>query len=287
MDSILSVRINEEVKERFLQLASEEGINNKDFLDLIIKSYEMNKIADNNINFVKNDIEELQSILKRILDIYINIIDKNKLKFIESENNHKFTLNEIQAKTDKISLELENSKKKYDELISENEKLHNQIQNLNNKLSKEKENLKEFKDMNSILKDKLCEFNNYKTQLEKLIETNTNLNSKLSLLEKDNENLLSEIKEHKSSNNALINKLRDEENKYKIGIKELEDSFTSKINLKESEFNLILQKNLLDKEQELRKEIWNIKLDYDNKISNLIKEKETLLLKISNIKDNK
>ena len=287
MDSILSVRINEEVKERFLQMASEEGINNKDFLDLIIKSYEMNKIADNSIDFVKNDIDELQSILKRILDIYINIIDKNKLKFIESENNHKFILNEIQTKTDKVSLELENSKKKYDELTSENEKLRNQIQILNNKLSKEKENLKEFKDMNSILKDKLCEFNNYKIQLEKLIETNTNLNSKLSLLEKDNENLLSEIKEYKSSNNILLNKLKDEESRYKISIKELEDSFTSKISLKESEFNLILQKSLLDKEQELRKEIWNIKLDYDKKISNLIKEKEILLLKISNTSNDK
>lgn len=37
MDSILSVRINEEVKEKFIKLAEEQGVNNKEFLDLIIK----------------------------------------------------------------------------------------------------------------------------------------------------------------------------------------------------------------------------------------------------------
>ncbi len=45
MDSILSVRISEELKEKFQSLAEVEGINNKEFMDLIIRNYELNKAA--------------------------------------------------------------------------------------------------------------------------------------------------------------------------------------------------------------------------------------------------
>ena len=89
MDSILSVRINEEVKEKFIKLAEEQGVNNKEFLDLIIKSYEMNKVTAD-VDFVRNDIEELQAIVKRVVDIYINIIDKSKLRTTELINNFNF-----------------------------------------------------------------------------------------------------------------------------------------------------------------------------------------------------
>ena len=69
MDSILSVRINEDLKNKFLSLAEEAGTNNKEFMDLIIRSYEMNKTASKT-EYVKDDVDELQNIIARIMSIY-------------------------------------------------------------------------------------------------------------------------------------------------------------------------------------------------------------------------
>lgn len=282
MDSILSVRISEEVKSKFLKLAEEQGVNNKEFLDLVIKSYEMNKTAAD-VDFVKNDIDELQIIIKRVIDIYLNMIDKNKVRSLELTNNFQANITEEQNKVDTFKNQVSTLKKDLENLLLDNKKLKDSVHELETQLMKEKEDLKEFKEMNSILKEKSVEYNSIKSSYEAMKDTNRALNNDIEKIKEERESLIKEIDRLKNSNSLLLDKLNTAESTNKVSITELRDSFNAKLQLKESEFNLKMQTQLLQKEQELREEIWSIKTEYDKRISQLIREKEELVLKISSI----
>lgn len=284
MDSILSVRINEEVKEKFIKLAEEQGVNNKEFLDLIIKSYEMNKVTAD-VDFVRNDIEELQAIVKRVVDIYINIIDKSKLRTTELINNFNLSIGEEKEKTEGFTLEISNMKKQLEELKSENKDLKNSGKELQVALSKEKEAIKESRDMNSILKEKLTDFNRYKEENEKLKKNATASEKELATLQDEFYDIKQELEKYISENIQLKDKINEIIKNNHLNVEELKSNHEGQLKLKENELSLKLQQEILQKEQGLRQEIWDLKAKYDEKISSLIKEKEELLFKISKIQD--
>lgn len=285
MDSILSVRINEEAKGKFLKLAEEQGINNKEFLDLIIKSYEMNKAAED-IDYIRNDIDELQLIVKRVVDIYVNIIDKNKVRTLELTNNFQANLNQEEVKRERLRDEATNTKKEIEILISDNKNIKESLQDVKSQLIKEKDDLKEYKEMNAILKDKLIDLNQYKSICEELKITNNKLVSEMNQAKDEKKSLLNEVSSLKNNNDILSNRLNDSESTFQVRIKDMHDNFNSKALIKDSEFSLLLQTQLLQKEHGLRQEIWNMKAEYDEKISKLMKEKEDLIFKISTANNN-
>lgn len=284
MDSILSVRINEEVKEKFIKLAEEQGVNNKEFLDLIIKSYEMNKVTAD-VDFVRNDIEELQAIVKRVVDIYINIIDKSKLRTTELINNFNLSIGEEKEKTEGFTLEISNMKKQLEELKSENKDLKNSGKELQVALSKEKEAIKESRDMNSILKEKLTDFNRYKEENENLKKNATASEKELAAFQSELYDIKQELEKYISENQQLKDKINEIIKSNHLHVEELKSSYEGQLKMKENELSLKLQQEILQKEQGLRQEIWDLKAKYDEKISSLIKEKEELLFKISKIQD--
>ena len=44
-DTVLSVRIDEELKQRFIELAQETGVNNKDLMQLLVAQFELNQMG--------------------------------------------------------------------------------------------------------------------------------------------------------------------------------------------------------------------------------------------------
>lgn len=280
MDSILSVRINEEVKEKFIRFAEEQGVNNKEFLDLIIKNYEMNK-ASADVDFIRNDIEELQSIVKRVIDIYINIIDKNKIRTTELINNFNLSISEEKEKTEGFSREISDLKKQLEDLKNENKELKNSNKELQASVSKEKEDIKESREMNTILKEKLTDFNKYKDENEGLKQDISNSDKLLKELQGELYDIQQTFEKCSSENQSLKNKINEIIKKNEVQIEELRVTYEGQFKLKENEISLRFQQEVLQKEQDLRQEIWNLKSTYDEKISTLIKEKEELLFKIS------
>lgn len=280
MDSILSVRINEEVKEKFVKLAEEQGVNNKEFLDLIIKSYEINK-ATADVDFVRNDIEELQSIVKRVVDIYINIIDKSKLRTTELINNFNLTIGEEKERTEGYALEISNMKKQLEELKNENKELKTSNKELSTALSKEKEAIKESREMNSILKEKLNDFNRYKEENASLKEHASASYKELTALQGQFYDIKQEFEKSINENQQLKDKINEIIKSNNIQVEELKTAHEGQLKLRENEVTLKQQQEILQKEQELRQEIWDLKAKYDEKISSLIKEKEELLFKVT------
>ena len=114
MDAILSVRISDELKQKFNELAQSEGINNKEFMEQVVKYYELNRVREENSN-MSQDINELQSITSRMADIYINIVERNNIKTLEVKNIHGIELldkdKEVQKVKEDITLLKEENKK--------------------------------------------------------------------------------------------------------------------------------------------------------------------------------
>ena len=258
MDSILSVRISEELKEKFQSLAEGEGINNKEFMDLIIRSYEVNKVATNT-DFIKSDIEELQSIIKRILDIYINIIEKNKIKSSEMINNFRGTLEEESNKNEKLKGNSEIIKKELEDLKVENKEFKDSLKEGKSLLEKEREDTKGYKDLNLMLKDKVTELNDYKHEAENLRKINRDIDADLKILKQEKESYINKLNEELNHKNLLEEQFKDVKSSYESKIVGITEEFKRQIKLKDDETIISIQKEVLQKEEEYRKEIWSIK----------------------------
>ncbi len=287
MDSILSVRISEELKEKFQSLAEVEGINNKEFMDLIIRNYELNK-ATTGTDFIKSDVEELQSITKRILDIYINMIEKSKVKNSEVINSFKATLEEETNKSEKLKGNIEGVKKELENLKSHNKELKDSLKEYKDLLEKEREDIRGYKELNLMLKDKVNELTAYKNEAESLRVINRNVEENLKKLEREEESLTNKLNEELNHSIALEDEIQDMKSSYENNIKQITEGFSRELRLKDDEIRISMQKEVLQKEEEYRKEIWSMKSHYDDKISKLMDDKEQLLLKIrDDINNNK
>ena len=105
MDAILSVRISDELKQKFNELAQSEGINNKELMEQVVKYYELNRAREEDSN-MSEDIKELQTITSRMADIYINIVERNNIKALEVKNIHRNELIDSNKATEKLKEEV-------------------------------------------------------------------------------------------------------------------------------------------------------------------------------------
>jgi len=269
MDAILSVRISDELKQKFNELAQSEGINNKELMEQVVKYYELNRAKEEDNN-MSEDIKELQTITSRMADIYINIVERNNIKNLEVKNIHRNELidknEEIEKQKEEVKLIKEENKK----IILLGKDLA-AAKNINSELQENIKSLKTFNNMQGEKIIKLTETNEkyikYKDEIVKLkieYEKLTNDNMKLSnnLLNKSNEvdNLIKEIADLKQINKSKIEDLE----------------IKAKDDIEMQKERLIFQ---MDKEVLKLKELQQLKLQefqesFNSKINGLLKEKE-------------
>ncbi|GCD13247.1 hypothetical protein [Clostridium tagluense] len=171
-NKVLGIRLDIEERKRFDEFVSEEGKNNKEFLNTLLNLYELNKGKVKNINLV-GDIETLEGYTNKIHQTFINIIDKlENQKGDIAEHGQK----DLQIYKDKVN----NSQLEMDRMKSinsmNNEKL-TIVNNDNSTLKKQnnqfQENLQdkltiieEYKGKNDTLTGILEEYKGYKTEIE-------------------------------------------------------------------------------------------------------------------------
>ncbi len=288
MDSIFSVRINEELKEKFFKMAQEQGINNKDLMEVMVKHYELNDAKDS-FNYAQNDIDELQSITKRVLDIYINLLEKSKIKSLEVDNTYKKALTSKEELFNKLSSEKQEVEDKFKEFKKQLEECNKEITKLKEEVKKEKDIAKEVGELNKLLKDKNEMLQGQLSNFEDFQEENKVLEEKII-------NFKEEISNIRSTYESLKNQLilnQDESSKkekdFKATIDSLEENYNEELRKKQEELDFKIAKESLAKETYFREEIWNLKTQYEDRISTLLKEKEELYIKLNDLvmKSNK
>lgn len=148
-DTVLSVRIDEELKQKFMELAQESGINNKELMEVMVSQFEIGKVSDGSSQF-NQDFEELQRITKRMNEIYLNLADRTYLRWLESENKERTIKREQEEKIQVLESKLAIIEEKDLEL----QHLKDEIKQKELQLKEVNEERDNIKDLNRLLRDK-------------------------------------------------------------------------------------------------------------------------------------
>jgi len=278
MDAILSVRISDELKQKFNELAQTEGINNKELMEQVVKYYELNRAREEDSN-MSEDIKELQTITSRMADIYINIVERNNIKHLEVKNIHRNELIDKNSEVQKLKEEVIITKEENKKIKT----LEKEQTDTKYTLKELQENIKSLKTLNNMQEEKILKLtdNNekylkYKDEIIKLKlvqdkSTNENMQLKNELLNKNEETarLIRNIEEIKQ-----INENKIEEHK----IKSKQD-----IEMQRERTTFQMDKEVLKIREEQQFKLQELQENFNNRINKLLKEKEESTENFKNI----
>lgn len=282
MDSIFSVRISEELKEKFMDIAQKQGINNKELMEQIIKSYELENVKNDAVE-LKSHIEELQSISSRIVDIYISMIEGNKIKTLELTNTLKVKIAEEQEKTNKISSQNENLQLKLKEASKVNDELKIDLKEYSTKIASLEVNLKEFKDLNQMLREKNHDLTNELNLFKEYEEKNSVLHKELKTLLKENDELSKSNDKLTSENNHLNKELTFIKESYEIKMNNLEENYKTTLIQKEEVTKINHSTEILHMNQSFNDKILALQNQYEERVLRLVKEKDEEMQRMKSI----
>jgi DNA repair exonuclease SbcCD ATPase subunit len=100
ISEVFSVKVPEELRERIRSLMDASGMQGKDFMEEIVKLYELHT-AKKLLPTVAGDVEELQAITRRISEIFLSLVERDSTLMRDREANLQ---GEIDTKNKAISL---------------------------------------------------------------------------------------------------------------------------------------------------------------------------------------
>ena len=143
---VFSVKVSEELKDKIKVLIDESGMQGKDFMDEIIRLYEINAAKDI-MPSAMGDIEELQAVTKRIYDIFVGLVERSgnlmkdregTLKAEVEKKNRSITL--IQEKLDSVTEELEAFRKENEDINGKYMELKEEVYQCDTRIQEQEKN---------------------------------------------------------------------------------------------------------------------------------------------------
>jgi chromosome segregation ATPase len=276
---VFSVKVSEELKEKIKGFIDESGMQGKDFMEEIIRLYELNAAKDI-MPSAMGDVEELQAVTRRINDIFVGLIErssnltKDREMALNSEidkKNRSITL--VQEKLDKTLEELEgfrteneNINKKYQEIKEEvsltDARIQEQEKNHRSLLESKEDLIREYKEKNDALNGVISEYQEYKDKNKELAASIEKMKVDMELLKKQveekergEEKLKVELEHLRSQNEVTVLKVQMEKEKAVLDLREKHqtkyEDLNSEYNAKVDEYNKKV-KALLDEIENIR-----------------------------------
>ena len=278
MDAILSVRISDELKQKFNELAQSEGINNKELMEQVVKYYELNRAKEEDSN-MSEDIKELQTITSRMADIYINIVERNNIKALEVKNVHRNELLDKNSEVEKLKEEIKVLKEENKKISTLGKDIFD-AKHVNSELQ---ENIKSLKSLNNMQEEKILkltetnekyikykdEIIKLKTEQGKSVNENMQLKNDLLIKANDGDRLIEQIEELKQINKNKID--------------ELEIKATQDIEMQRERTIFQIEKAVLKSKEEQQSKIQELQESFNDRINKLLKEKEEAAEKFKNM----
>ena len=277
---VLGIRLDTDERKRFDEFVTEEGKNNKEFLNTLLNLYELNKGKVKNINLV-GDIEILEGYTNKIHQSFINIIDKlESQKNDISENSskdlqiYKDKVNNLQNEFNDIKLINSTNEEKLTSVNNDNITLKEQSNQLYASLQDKLTIIEEYKSKNDTLTGLLNEYKQYKVENEEI---------KGLLVDAQNKGIEKEnlIKEHEFTINNLNGNIDSLRSDNKKAIEKLKTDHEQELQNSKKLSTLDKEMAILDKDKEYQKTIEEINSkhnkeieEYQAKYKNLLGELE-------------
>ncbi|HAX72572.1 MAG TPA: hypothetical protein DCY20_03485 [Firmicutes bacterium] len=270
-DSILSVRIDEELKKKFIELAQQSGINNKDLMELLVSQYELNAVgSDQQFN---QDIEELQRITKRMVDLYSGMIQRTQLKEIELVNKESAIIRKKEEQIVKLEEKVEELLKKGVEMTELKDKIRSLTSNMG-EIKEENDNLKE---MNKLLKDKNKTLEKEASDNRVKLDAATVLQSQVAVLGATVEDQKTLISSYESRMDVLEKEKQEFIQSCENQMHEIQEKYEQKLTFEQKQNELSLNQMRMSLKEEYQTLIQDFKEEQFEKIQALINEKQELL----------
>lgn len=277
-----SVRMEQEDKEKLLQMIQESGRSNKDFMSTLLSAYELNR-AKIEIPDIAKDIEGLQALTQRINDYYVNIgkriedIQKSKdVEFTKEVEVYKSRIETLKAENEKVNNDFIGLQQSYNGISTDYEDIKKQLQQLQESLNDKSLLVEEYKQKNDTMTGLLNEYKQYKTEAEeykKLLADSQGKNVELtnSIKEKDFiiEKLNDEVAAAKQDKETSISELNTKHSEAIGSVKE-------KVELQKDKTVLELKTQHQHENQELQHKHNEEIQEYQNKYKELLQELEQI-----------
>jgi hypothetical protein len=278
MDAILSVRISDELKQKFNELAQNQGINNKELMEQVVKYYELNRAKEEDSN-MSVDIKELQTITSRMADIYINIVERNNTKALEVKNINRNAMLDSNKEIERLQEEVRLVKEENIKIKT----LEKDLFDTKSIIKELQENVKSLKTLNNMQEEKIVKLTEtnekyieYKDEIVKIkIEQEKLTNEKLQL----NSDLLNKNYEA----DKLITQMDELAQINKNKIEELEIKAKQDVEMQRERTTFQMEKELLKLKEDQHFKVQQLQESFNDRISNLLKEKEVAAEKFKNM----
>ncbi len=278
MDAILSVRISDELKQKFNELAQSEGINNKELMEQVVKYYELNKAKEEDSN-MSEDIKELQKITSRMADIYINIVERNNIKALEVKNIHRNELidrnNDVQKLKEDITLLKEENKK-----INSLEKDLSDAKHISKDLQ---ESIKSLKTLNNMQEEKILKLTEINEKYIKYRDEIVKLKTEQDKSANENMQLKNELSNKNDEADRLIKQIDELKQINKNKIDELEIKASQDIEMQRERTSFQMEKEILKLKEGQQLKIQELQESFNDRINKLLIEKEEVAEKFRNM----
>ena len=274
-DTVFSVRIDEALKNRFMELAQENGVNNKDLMQLLVTQFELGQIGAGTDGFAQ-DIDELQRLTKRIADLYIHMVERSQLRELERKNHENHQLHQQKEEIEQLKEQLTQLEEK-ETLIQQ---LKDQVKGLKQEVATQKDEERNLKDLNDLLREKNSKLEKRFAEVEVKLESAesllaevTNLKAKLADQEEANGQLQTKIEVMKSE-------VLEQNKNVDMKLKQQQQSFDQEIELMNKKHALELQELRLSMQVDYFKQLEQLKEEQAKKLQVLTDEKEALNQKL-------
>ena len=270
-DAVFSVRIDEELKNRFLELAQQNGMNNKDLMQMMLTQFELGQIGIGSDQFTQ-DIDELQRLTKRMADIYINMVERVQLRELETKNKENQQLYEQEEEIAQLKEQLSQLEEKERQI----QQLKDQVKGLKQEVTVQKEERRNLKDLNDLLREKNSELEKRFVEVEVKIETADAALEELTKLRALIEDKEEEVKRLNRRIHVIEDEKEEQKNKFSEKMNQNQVAMEQEIELLKRKQTLELQELRLLLQQDHSEKIEKLKEDYESKVMQLVQENEGL-----------
>lgn len=284
-DTIFSVRIDEDTKIKFAETAKELGINNKDFMEMLISNYELHKSTNESKLDIQSDVGELQHITKRMMDIYVNLVERMTISDKEKNQIVQKALADKDSEIENLVKALEAEKATNKELSSFILDLQKNIEDLKKKNESVEELQGNFNSFKTMLEDKVAnlkeELKNKDDELQNITEINKELSKTL-----ENKAQLEEIlNNYKEESLSLKDKLNNIKSTFEKEIFDLKHSHEKNMSFMKDKLELEKSKEILSLKEENYEKLQKQQSEFSNKNLELLKELQELKEILSKVKE--
>lgn len=270
-DAVFSVRIDEELKNRFIELAQQNGMNNKDLMQMMLTQFELGQISTGSDQFTQ-DIDELQRLTKRMADIYINMVERVQLRELENKNKENQQLYQQEEEIARLNEQLLQVEEKEQQI----QQLKDQVKGLKQEVGLQKEEQRNLKDLNDLLREKNSELEKRFVEVEVKIETANSALEELTKLRALIEDKEDEVRRLNSRIRVIAEEKEEQKNKFLEKMNQNQVAMEQEFELLKRKQTLELQELRLLLQQEHSEKIEKLKEDYESKVMLLVEENEGL-----------